>query len=135
MPANTHPPSYIKSVVAYQEGKDACFIYVILADVTGAMTSADGVMDVTMFATLSDKETRVYHHNFPVSKASFVTTTVGLGAFEHKALLYPIRRISYENLKLDTQKTTHGRVAVTFTTKDELLNRTATLTGEAKLFY
>ena len=45
---NDNWPAYIKDVVAYKEG-DGIFIYFVLADSAGAMTTASGEAKVQLF--------------------------------------------------------------------------------------
>jgi hypothetical protein len=60
---NQNPPDYMKDVLAYKEGSDGLVIYFILADSSGQMTTADGLINLiiseTKTARLSDTKTEV----------------------------------------------------------------------------
>jgi hypothetical protein len=48
-PANTAPSDYVKQVTAYKEGSDGVFVYFILADDRGQMTSST-VLPLSQFS-------------------------------------------------------------------------------------
>lgn len=119
--ANDNPPEYIKSVVAYKEGLDALMIYIILADSRGEMTTADGKIHLSIReegmkwdeGRLVTTSEILYEKDFYVMKADFRNAKVGIGAFERKALIYPVGRIRYLSFKrLPTTMT--GKVQVNF---------------------
>jgi hypothetical protein len=76
VPANTNAPSYIKDVVAYKEGTDAFYVYVILADANGSMTTADGSLEMRMVATVAGRDVDIYRNTYPILKSHIPPTLV-----------------------------------------------------------
>jgi len=90
---NTHPPAYIRDVVAYKEG-DGLVIYLTMADSSGALTRADGLLSVS----IRQEWDPVWSFSRSVSREHFQTAKVGLGALERTTLLYSLGRISDRQL-------------------------------------
>jgi hypothetical protein len=91
MPLNDAAPSYVKQVSAYKEGSDGLVVYIVLADSTGAMTTADGTLELTISeeqrAYWRDEETTarnllLFSKRIPVSRSSFRRAKVGIGAYD-----------------------------------------------------
>lgn len=115
------PPSYIKDVVAYQEG-DGIIIYLILAGDNGRMTRAGGMLTLCIYQEDYFSGPRiVYRDKLSIAPSNFQWATVGQGAFAHKALIMCYGRISNSEMKIN--KPTNFdmvllRVDVTFTTNN-----------------
>jgi len=113
--AYTPRVDYVKDVTAYPEG-DGIVVYFILADATGQMVKAKGhgSLNVYLITTrwegynLVDKETLLFKDDFEVQLSDFVQTTVGLGSFEHDALILPYGRLSYSGLRINPQRADFG---------------------------
>jgi|WetSurMetagenome_2_1015567.scaffolds.fasta_scaffold00054_21 hypothetical protein len=138
IPLNSAPPSYIKQVTAYKEGSDGLFIYIILADNTGAMTTASGTLaleiigthhDFSLYSRMVKQDLTLYSTSIPISNSSFRRTKVGRGAFEHEVIMFPIGRIVYSSFIMRPSNMT-GKVKVTFVTKDDRV-----LEGEETIFF
>ena len=102
-PLNENPPDYIKSVNVYKEGSEGIMIYFILADASGAMTTSDGSVTLTIvpedhdcWANYGD----LYTMSYNVKKTNFQKAKVGVGAFEHEVILCSIGRIPYSSFQL-----------------------------------
>lgn len=112
-------------------------IYFILADRSGAMTTSDGDVTVTIYQTetiwsygeLTDRDVILYRLSAHVTKRDFVKTTVGLGAFEHEVILCPIGRVTYSEFAMQPTETT-GKVVIDFKTPDGRVLR-----GEEVVFF
>jgi hypothetical protein len=119
---NTNPAEYVKDVVAYNEGSDGIMIYFVLSDANGQMTSAEGVFDLVINQTVTDysgyspstKEYELLSSRIEAHLDQFQSTTIGMGAFEHKALLYPIGRISYSQFKYRVEQHANGKIEIRF---------------------
>lgn len=107
---NDNPPDYIKDVVAYNEGGNGLVVYFILADSTGAMTTADGEVQLTIGCPYGVR----YDHSFTVSKGDFRKASVGLGAFEHDVIAYSFGRIEYSELALEPRPSGRHGVVIEF---------------------
>lgn len=122
LPVNSSPPEYVKDVVAYKEGSDALMLYIVLADSRGAMTSADGTLEIRIEETdhvfrggeLIESHTTLYATKKMVSQHQFRHATLGRGAFEHDGIIYVAGRIPYYDFERQPKEHT-GRIVVTFT--------------------
>lgn len=92
---NDNPPEYIKEFVVYKEGQ-GLMIYLILADESGAMTTSDGGVILTISYTAYNKEIVLKEIYRKVKKSDFQKAKVGLGPFQREVILYPIGRIPYD---------------------------------------
>lgn len=138
LPLNDSPPSYIKQVTAYKEGSDGFMIYIVLADANGAMTTCDGDLTLEiveiknnyeLYRGITKTKRVLYSATRSISKKEFIKTKVGMGAFEHEVIMYPVGRISYQKfVDIPTEMT--GDLVVSFKTKDGL-----ELTGKDALFF
>ncbi len=136
---NDNPPSYIKDVVAYKEGSEGIEIYFILADDSGAMTTSDGTVFLTITETHTEWNTRVskfieieeklYSKTISVKKTDFRKAKVGTGAFEHEVILYLIGRVDYSSLTKKPSEMS-GKVKVEFQMPNGKL-----LKGETTIFF
>lgn len=136
---NDNPPEYIKEVVAYPEGTRAFVIYFILADSTGAMTTSDGWVYLSIYETVrewsSEKmdfvetERLLYRRFDKVRKSDFVKTTRGRGTFEQEVILYSFGRIPYSSFDIAPTESS-GRVTVHFHTLSGSI-----LDGEDTIFF
>jgi hypothetical protein len=122
---NSAPPDYIKTISAVKDG-NGLQIYFILADKSGAMTTADGkfVLQIT-------QDGRKLFESSPVNvtKSAFQKRSVGMGNFAHDVVLHLIGRIPYENMR-SMPESGRGEVKITFTTKDG-----KAMEGEEKIFF
>jgi len=110
---NDKEPSSIKEIAAYKEG-DGIFIYFILADADGAMTTSDGTVSVNILAAYGDEDERIlYGTQLAVRKKDFKKTEVGMGNFKREVILYPVGRIPYSAFKFAAGKA-QGWVEITF---------------------
>ena len=124
---NDNPPEYVKDVVAYKEGSEGLMIYFILADASGAMTTSDGKVTLTIYETdiewsfwrseFIETEVKLYSASFNVKKQDFRKTKVGIGAFEHEVILCPVGRIEYSSFTKRPSKMT-GKVKLEFQRPD-----------------
>jgi hypothetical protein len=122
---NPNPPAYVKNVVTYKEGSDGVIIYFTLADGSGAMTTSDGTATVTISETHSEwndwrsefveTEEKLFLKSFTVNKTDFQMAKVGMGAFEHKQLLYSFGRITYSSFYKEPSEMT-GKIVLEFRT-------------------
>lgn len=124
LPLNNAPPSYIKEIVVYKEGSDGIVIYIILADVKGEMTTASGQLnlkitethnDISINGNMSESNLSLFSSVLQVQKSSFRKTKVGLGAFEHEAILFSIGRVPYSDFTKTPSEIT-GEVKISFIT-------------------
>jgi len=123
---NKNEPDYIKDVVAYKEGSDGIFIYFILADARGAMTTARGRVEIVItekkfvwpeFANKPlESEGILLLEHLNVDYSDFVNTKVGLGAFAREALVFPVGRLKYSNF-VSAPKRQTGKVKIKFQTE------------------
>ena len=124
-PLNTSPPSYIKNVAAYKEGSDGLIVYFVLSDKDGEMTTASG----TLKLDLSENKT-VYSYNgiiehtsvlfsttVAVNQADFRRATVGMGAFQHRIVMYTFGRITYDQFRFAPREQM-GKATVQFKAND-----------------
>ena len=112
-------------MVALKEGAEGLEIYFILADSSGAMTTSDGKVTLTIYETYSrwsswsskfiERDLPLYSRSFNVKKTDFRKTKVGMGAFEHEVILYPIGRIKYSSFNRKPSEMT-GKVKLIFQT-------------------
>jgi hypothetical protein len=95
---NSDPPEYIKQFSAYKEG-DGLMMYFVLADASGNMTTHDGQGLVEIRASHYDSrdELRLLDIKFEVKKEKFRRADVGMGAFKHEVILFPIGRVSFQS--------------------------------------
>ena len=132
---NQSPPDYIKDIAAYKEGSDGIFIYFVLADNNGQMTTANGKVRLIIQETpdfsfdttpkskvLLDRTVNILHSDFQKGKA-------GMGAFEHDILAYSIGRIAYKQLD-QKPSSMMGKVKIYFTTSSGQV-----LEGEETVFF
>lgn len=136
---NDNPPDYVKSVTAYKEGAEGLMIYFILADASGAMTTSDGKVSLTISETrrewsswrsgFIETEEELYSIAFSVKKTDFRKTKVGMGAFEHEVILYPIGRVTYSSFRRKPSEMT-GKVKIEFQRPDGRI-----LKGEETVFF
>ena len=126
MPLNNTPPSYIKRVTAYKEGSDGLFIYIVLADDTGAMTTAVGTLELEISETshgfsrhggMAKQNIPLFSTRIAIRRASFRRSKVGLGAFEHEVIMFSVGRIAYSSFSKRPSEMT-GKAQVTFVTED-----------------
>ncbi len=120
---NDNPPTYIKSIVAYKEGADGFMIYFVLADSSGAMTTASGTarLDICEIRkellpwnnVSTDEEIKLYSVVFNIKNTDFKKTKIGANAFEREAILYPVGRISYSMFDEIPSKST-GKIKLSF---------------------
>jgi len=125
MPLNSASPSYIKNVTSYKEGSDGIIVYIVLADSSGAMTTASGTLDMTISETkhkysypsgMSERTSKLFSMHVPVWRSSFIETKVGRGAFEHDVILLSLGRITYSSFDA-TPKEMTGKISVEFKTE------------------
>jgi len=97
-----NPPSYIKDVVAYQEG-DGIVVYFIMADEYGGMTRAKGDMTLCIYQEdmLTGGQRLVYKDQVKVVPSFFCQDTVGMGSFAHEVLMLYYGRISFDEMNLN----------------------------------
>jgi hypothetical protein len=138
MPLNDAPPSYIKQVTTYKEGSDGIMIYIVLAASNGAMTTSDGEMILEIvevknhydiYRGMSKSRKVLYSAVREVSKKEFIKKKVGIGAFEHEIIMYPIGRLSYQYFSEKPSELT-GEVIVSFKPKNG-----AEITGNETVFF
>jgi hypothetical protein len=123
MRLNSNPPAYIKDVVAYKEG-DSLVIYLTLADTSGALTSADG----TLIVTIREEGKTLWSVAPTIKRSQFETTRVGRGAFEHTTLLLSVGRIAEREF---TRQRRADRVTVDVT----FITNSARLTGSRDVWF
>lgn len=119
VPSSYYSPrvDYMKELVVLSEGTDGLSIYIILADDRGQQVRAQGTVEVKVRDEDNDK--MLFYQAYEVDESDFVHTTVGLGAFEHKATLLSLGRISYDDLKyIPKGRYPELLVVVVFTEKD-----------------
>ena len=136
---NENPPHYIKNVAAYKEGTDGILIYFILADESGAMTTSDGSVTITVSETISkwsstnddyiEKDHVLYSTTIGAKKTDFRKTKIGMGAFERDAIIFPVGRIEYSLFRSNPSETT-GKVKIEFQRPDGKI-----LKGEDSIFF
>jgi len=138
MPLNSATPSYIKQVTSYKAGSDGLVIYIILADSSGAMTTASGALDLTISETkneysnpggFTERKSRLFSASLSVQRSTFQKAKVGLGAFEHEVILLSLGRIAYSSFSAAPKEMT-GKILVEFRTEDGHL-----LKGESTVFF
>jgi hypothetical protein len=122
--SNSSPPEYIKTVSAIKAG-DGQQIYIILADKSGQETTSDGTITIT----IEDNTRLLYKSSQTVSKTEFQNAKLGMGAFQHDALILSLGRLAYSEL-LSKPKGLTGKVTITFTTPDK-----RDLKGDATVFF
>ena len=133
---NDNPAAYIKDVVAYKEG-DGVFVYFILADSTGAMTTSAGEATVRIIETRKDyskfqpteTERELYKKIVNVEKSYFIKTKVGRGAFSRKVILFAVGRIPDSDFKKYALESS-GKLVITFKPTAD-----TELTGEDVIFF
>jgi hypothetical protein len=101
-------------------------VYFILADKNGAMTTSDGSVTLSITETNygpwgSTSETTLYITLVEVTKTDFRATKIGLGAFEHDAILCPLGRISYSTFtrRPSSGNLSTGKIRMTFGCPDD----------------
>lgn len=128
IPLNNAPPSYIKETVAYKEGSYGLEFYIILADATGAMTTANGTLEleitethlyISKYGSIEERNLLLFSTRTVVSRSSFGRAKVGKGEFRHEVILFPFerKRIPYSSFSKRPSET-DGKVRVTFVTED-----------------
>ena len=95
-PENTNRPNYLKNLTVYKEGQDGLVIYFILADNFGQPTAYDGL--VLLRITREDDPLQHVYIRKRVKCSDFSSTTIGLGPYKRKTILYPFGRIPYSFL-------------------------------------
>ena len=123
MRLNSNPPAYIKDVVAYKEG-DGLVIYLTLADASGALTSADG----TLIVTIHEKGDPLWSAAPTIARSQLETARVGMGAFEHTTLLLSVGRIAEREF---TRRRRADRVTVDVT----FITNSMRLKGSCEVWY
>jgi len=95
---NDKPPACIKSIVSYG-GADRLAVYFVLADSSGAMTTANGTVDLTIYEAFESNGNKIglFSKSFDVKKTDFKKVKFGTGVWEHKEILYPVGRIAYSS--------------------------------------
>ena len=134
------PPAYIKEVVVYKEGSDGIMVYFILADQDGAITIANGKAILTIWEVNQKWSERrfkfyedsicLYSDTFIVKKSNFHKTKVGMGAFQHDAIICPVGRIPYSRFQKSPSEMT-GRLNLTFL----ILPGNSIITGKETIFF
>jgi hypothetical protein len=110
---NSNPPDYVKTVSATKDGP-GLQIYFILADKSGAMTTADGKFVIEM----TQKGNTIYKSNpINVTKGTFEQRSVGMGNFAHDVVMYLVGRIPFSGM-YSTPENGMGEVKITFTTSN-----------------
>jgi hypothetical protein len=106
---NSNPPEYVKDVVAYKEGSEGLMIYFVLADASGAPTSTDGEVTVTIVEEreLGTVKSTLWEMTITVTRSDFQDTMVGRGPFERKTILCPIGRIPYSSFRIHLSHNWH----------------------------
>lgn len=102
---NQNPPKYIKELAVYKEGYNNLVIYFILADESGAMTTADGTVRLKIVdnvegnlrdgVSVSDFPDPLLSISLDVKKKDFEKQQVGSGQYKHNAVLFSFGRIPY----------------------------------------
>ncbi|MDI6766586.1 MAG: hypothetical protein QME52_07165 [Bacteroidota bacterium] len=90
-------------------------IYFILADASGAMTTSDGKVILTIYER--SYWVKLYSRSFNVKKTDFQKTKVGMSAFEREVILCSIGRITYSSFTRWPYKMT-GKVDLEFQRPD-----------------
>jgi hypothetical protein len=128
MARNTNAPASVRDVVAYKEG-NGLILYVTLADSRGTLTSADGVLEVT----IREDGWPVWANTYTVHREQFVGGKVGLGTFERTILLYSLGRIAASHFqylprvsRLGTSDRHALTIDVTFRVQGQALTGTTT---------
>lgn len=127
---------YLKDVAAYKEG-DGVVVYIVLAAKDGHQVASDGYLTVSVRASGTyayyggqlSYDKQVYWRGDMVSASSFTTSTVGLGAFAHEALILPLGRITWDQMTPFPDFANRLTVSIGFTTADG-----RQLTGAADLY-
>jgi hypothetical protein len=93
MPKNNNRPTYVKDVVCYKEG-DGFFAYIVLADSSGRPTCSKCKLwyRITTNVNGPDSEDEIFSDTIAIEEKDFKNAKVGLGAFEHATILFPIGR-------------------------------------------
>jgi len=119
---NTRPAEYVKDIVSYKEGSNAIVVYFTLADANGTQTAnvGDCKIDITYnkkhyigYESYTD-DVPVYSTTTSVKVSDFNNATVGMGAFEHKALILSLGRIEYSQFSESVQSGDKGEIKITF---------------------
>lgn len=106
---------YMKTIYVSKEGYDGIEIYFILADKNGVSIASDGKMDLSI--TDEDTGRSLFSLSRYVTKQDFRVATLGLGAFEHRAVILDIGRISYSEMRnVPNGEYDRGKVKIKFTT-------------------
>ncbi len=134
---NDNPPDYVKDGAAYKEGIEGLMIYFILADASGAMTTSEGKVSLTISEAHSKWfswsfefiETELYSMSFNVKKTDFRKAKMGIGASEREVILCPIGRIVYSSFSRKPSEMT-GKVKMIFQRPDGRI-----LKGEERVFF
>lgn len=128
----TGAPEYIKEIVSYKEGTDGIMVYFILSDTQGRMTKADGDLTLEIYESthefdsnnnLVPKDTLLYTSHIGVYKAMFTKTKVGMGDFQHDALIFTIGRIAYSSFNKPVTQPT-GKITIKLMMPDKTLTGT-----------
>ncbi|MCX6092860.1 MAG: hypothetical protein NTX23_08365 [Candidatus Bipolaricaulota bacterium] len=118
-------PSYVKDVVAYEEGTDAMYVYFVLADASGTEVRAQGRAKLNVY----EEGRKLWTTNYSVTTSAFQKGTVGVGGFAHTRLICSLGRIEYS--RFTTRPTeSYGKVEIIFTTQSG-----KTLRGETSYFF
>ena len=115
---NSNPPDYVKEFVAYKEG-DGLVIYFVLADASGAPTTADGkvAMSIVEETYTPGKQVKtLFNTSFTLTRSQFVETTVGRGSFARTVVLCPLGRLRYSTFDAQPSDPGHGLIYMVFTT-------------------
>ena len=93
-PENTNRPNYLKNLAVYKEGQDGLAVYFILADNFGQPTAHDGWVWLQITRE-DDPAYPVFMVRKRVKCSDFSSTTIGIGPYKRKTILYPFGRIPY----------------------------------------
>ena len=97
-PENTNRPNYLKNLAVYKEGQDGLAVYFILADNFGQPTAYDGWVWLQITRE-DDPAYPVFMVRKRVKCSDFSSTTIGIGPYKRKTILYPFGRIPYRFLR------------------------------------
>ncbi|SRR6266508_1123450 len=144
---NTNLPEYIKDVVVYKEGSDGLVVYFVLADASGAMTTADGEVSLVILqernqysretGRMETQSTTLLLRTFNITKSDFRKTTVGQGTFQHTAILCSMGRIRYSDFEAtpSDDPLASWSVYVTFKPKEYLAKGYPAMQGKTTITF
>ncbi len=115
---NDSPPASMKTVAAYKEGTRALGAYFILADKTGAETSAGGNVTVVVTEETARGKRQLLSQTYRVEKKDFVKTRIGEGASGRDAVLCTLGPITYDWFAHEPRRHNQGGMEITFIADD-----------------